>query len=54
MNAVLWVIAALLAAAFLFSGPCELVPSHEKYIAVQPAAGMSWGGAAQGWSGRAR
>ncbi|MFD6290669.1 DoxX family protein [Streptomyces sp. NPDC060205] len=35
MNLVLWVVAALLAAAFLFSGLFKLVLSHEKYVAAQ-------------------
>ncbi|GLY78046.1 DoxX family protein [Actinoallomurus iriomotensis] len=35
MNIVLWVIAALLAAAFLFSGIFKLALSREKYIAAQ-------------------
>ncbi|MEV5475064.1 DoxX family protein [Streptomyces sp. NPDC052207] len=45
MNVVLWVIAALLAAAFLFSGLFKLVLSHEKYIAAQ-----DWAAAAPRWA----
>ncbi|MBQ0854552.1 DoxX family protein [Streptomyces sp. BH-SS-21] len=35
MNIILWIIAALLAAAFLFSGLFKLALSHEKYVAAQ-------------------
>ncbi|MFD8257578.1 DoxX family protein [Streptomyces griseoluteus] len=45
MNAVLWVIATLLAAAFLFSGLFKLVLSHEKYIAAQ-----DWAADAPRWA----
>lgn len=41
MNVVLWVIAALLAAAFLFSGLFKLVLSREKYVATQEWAADS-------------
>ncbi|MFD8804399.1 DoxX family protein [Streptomyces sp. NPDC059597] len=45
MNAVLWVVAALLTAAFLFSGLFKLVLSHEKYIAAQ-----DWAAGAPRWA----
>ncbi|MTD53811.1 DoxX family protein [Amycolatopsis pithecellobii] len=35
MNIALWVIAALVAAAFLFSGFFKLALPHEKYVAAQ-------------------
>jgi uncharacterized membrane protein len=38
MNTVLWVIAGLVAAAFLFSGMFKLVLTHEKYVVSQPWA----------------
>ncbi|MFE5038204.1 DoxX family protein [Streptomyces sp. NPDC056683] len=41
MNIVLWIIAALLAAAFLFSGLFKLALSREKYIAAQDWAAGS-------------
>ncbi|MEW2134084.1 DoxX family protein [Streptomyces sp. NPDC005435] len=48
MNIVLWVIAALLAAAFLFSGLFKLALSHEKYVAAQ-----DWAAGAPRWAPRA-
>ncbi|MFJ6841771.1 DoxX family protein [Streptomyces griseoluteus] len=48
MNIVLWVIAALLAAAFLFSGLFKLVLPHEKYVAAQ-----DWAADAPRWAPRA-
>ncbi|WP_432989797.1 DoxX family protein [Dactylosporangium sp. CA-233914] len=38
MNIVLWAIAGLVAAGFLFSGVFKLALSREKYIAAQPWA----------------
>jgi uncharacterized membrane protein len=38
MNIVLWVIAGLVSAAFLFSGTYKLVLSRENYVAAQPWA----------------
>lgn len=45
MNTVLWVVAALLAAAFLFSGLFKLAQSREKYIATQ-----NWAEGAPRWA----
>lgn len=44
MNIVLWVVAGLLAAAFLFSGAFKLALSREKYVAQQP-----WAAGAPAW-----
>jgi hypothetical protein len=38
VDVVLWIIAGLLAAAFLFSGTFKLVLPRDKYIAAQPWA----------------
>ncbi|MFI5914487.1 DoxX family protein [Dactylosporangium sp. NPDC051541] len=38
MNIVLWVVAALVAAGFLFSGAFKLARPHDKYVAAQPWA----------------
>ncbi|MEA5360907.1 DoxX family protein [Amycolatopsis sp., V23-08] len=48
MNIGLWVVAGLVAAAFLFSGVFKLALSHEKYVAAQP-----WAGDAPRWAPRA-
>ncbi|VVJ20784.1 Uncharacterised protein [Amycolatopsis camponoti] len=48
MNIVLWVIAGLVAAGFLFSGGFKLALSHEKYVAEQP-----WAADAPRWAPRA-
>lgn len=50
MNIVLWVIAALVAAGFLFSGVFKLVLPHDKYVAAQPWAADAppWGPTAIG------
>ncbi|MET7682326.1 DoxX family protein [Streptomyces sp. NPDC005423] len=45
MNILLWVIAALLAAAFLFSGLFKLALPHEKYVAAQ-----DWAEDAPSWA----
>ncbi|MFI5844605.1 DoxX family protein [Catenuloplanes sp. NPDC051500] len=45
MNIVLWVIAGLLAAAFLFSGVFKLVMPRDKYVAAQP-----WSADAPRWA----
>ncbi|MFE4824828.1 DoxX family protein [Streptomyces sp. NPDC056704] len=45
MNIALWIIAALLAAAFLFSGLFKLALSHEKYTAAQ-----DWAAGAPRWA----
>ncbi|MFJ9351052.1 DoxX family protein [Streptomyces sp. NPDC101237] len=45
MNTGLWIIAALLAAAFLFSGLFKLVLPHEKYVAAQ-----DWAASAPRWA----
>ncbi|MEU0793286.1 DoxX family protein [Amycolatopsis sp. NPDC005961] len=48
MNIVLWVIAGLVAAGFLFSGGFKLALPHEKYVAAQP-----WAQDAPRWAPRA-
>ncbi|MFI5955215.1 DoxX family protein [Cryptosporangium sp. NPDC051539] len=45
MNVVLWVIAGLVAAAFLFSGMFKLALTHEKYVVSQ-----SWAADAPRWT----
>ncbi|MFE4823542.1 DoxX family protein [Streptomyces sp. NPDC056704] len=48
MNTALWIIAALLAAAFLFSGLFKLALSHEKYTSAQ-----DWAAGAPRWAPKA-
>ncbi|MCG8916789.1 DoxX family protein [Actinokineospora sp. PR83] len=48
MNTVLWAIAGLVAAGFLFSGMFKLVQSHEEYTASQP-----WAETAPRWAPKA-
>ncbi|TQS46488.1 DoxX family protein [Cryptosporangium phraense] len=48
MNVVLWVVAGLVAAAFLFSGSFKLALTHEKYVAAQ-----AWAADAPSWAPRA-
>ncbi|MFG1928055.1 DoxX family protein [Cryptosporangium sp. NPDC048952] len=48
MDIVLWVVAGLVAAAFLFSGAFKLLLTHEKYVASQ-----SWAADAPRWAPKA-